>query len=123
MGEDMTYGKGERFSPGMMGAAVLAAVLSVAACSSTTLEDVPVAEGRSGGPTDTGTFPNLNIPQQAATTQFTDEERDAKLAQLRAKQQTQSPGSTPVESPEARRKRLQLLQDEQADTLKVIEGQ
>ena len=48
---------------------------------------------------------------------------DAKLAQLRAKQQTQNPGSTPVESPEARRKRLQLLQDEQADTLKVIEGQ
>jgi hypothetical protein len=122
MGEDMTYGKGERFFPGM-GAAVLATTLFIAACSSTVLEDVPVAEGRRGGPTDTGTFPNLNIPQQAATTQFTDEERDAKLAQLRARQQTQNPGSTPVESPEARRKRLQLLQDEQADTLKVIEGQ
>jgi hypothetical protein len=123
MGEDMTYGKGERFSPGMTVAAVLVAACSLAACSSTTVEDVPMAEGRSGGPTDTGTFPNLNIPQQAATTQFTNEERDAKLAQLRAKQQAQSPGSSPVESPEARRKRLQISQDEQSETLKVIEGQ
>ena len=118
----MTYGKGERFFPGM-GAAALAAALSLAACSNTTMEDVPVAEGRSGGPTNTGTFPNLNIPPQAATAQFTDEERDAKLAQLRSKQQAQSPGAAPAESPEARRKRLQVSQDEQADTLKVIEGQ
>jgi hypothetical protein len=123
MGEDMTYRKGERFFPGMTVAAVLIAASSLAACSSTTVEDVPMAEGRSGGPTDTGTFPNLNIPQQAATTQFTNEERDAKLAQLRAKQQAQNPGGSPAESPEAKRKRLQLLQDEQDDTLKVIEGQ
>jgi hypothetical protein len=122
MGEDMTYGKGEGFFPGI-GAAALAAALAVAACSNTTNEDVPVAAGRSGGPVDTGTFPNLNIPQQAATTQFTDEERDAKLAELRARQQTQDPGAAPVESAEARRKRLQVLQDEQADTLKVIEGE
>ena len=119
----MTYGKGEGFFPGIIGAAALAAALAGAACSNTTNEDVPVAEGRSGGPVDTGTFPNLNIPQRAATTQFTDEERDAKLAQLRARQQTQDPGGTPVESPEARRKRLQVLQDEQSETLKVIEGE
>ena len=81
-----------------------------------------MAEGRSGGPTDTGTFPNLNIPQQAATAQFTEEEKQAKLAQLRAVQQSQDPGA-PVESPEARRKRLQVSQDEQSETLKVIEGE
>lgn len=118
----MTYGKGEGFFPGI-GAAALAAALSVSACSNTTSADVPVAEGRSGGPVDTGTFPNLNIPQRAATTQFTDEERDAKLATLRAKQQAQNPGGTPVESPEARRKRLQVSQDEQGETLKIIEGE
>jgi len=122
MGEDMTYGKGERFFPGA-GAAALAAALFLAACSNTTNADVPVAEGRSGTPVDTGTFPNLNIPPKAATTQFTNEERDAKLAALRAKQQAQNPAAAPAESPEARRKRLQVSQDEQADTLKVIEGQ
>jgi hypothetical protein len=117
----MTYSKGERFFPGI-GAAVLASALSIAACSTSTVEDVPMAEGRSGGPTDTGTFPNLNIPQQAATAQFTEEEKQAKLAQLRAVQQSQNAGA-PVESAEARRKRLQVSQDEQSETLKVIEGQ
>ena len=116
----MTYGKGERFLP-VLGATALAAALFSAACSST-VEDVPVAEGRSGGPTDTGTFPNLNIPRQAATTQFTQDETQAKLAQLRAVQQRQNPGA-PVESAEAQRKRLQVSQDEQANTLKVIEGE
>jgi hypothetical protein len=117
----MTYGKGRRFFPGAGVAALMAVALSAAACSSTA-EDVPMAEGRSGAPTDTGTFPNLNIPQQAATAQFTEEETQAKLSALRAAQQRQSPG-TAVESPEARRKRLQLLQAEQAETLKVIEGE
>jgi len=119
----MTYGKGGWLFPGMSAAALVTVVLFTAACSSTTLEDVPMAEGRSGGPTDTGTFPNLNIPPQAATAQFTEEEKQAKLAQLRAVQQKQSPGAAPVESPEAKRKRLQLLQDDQDETLKVIEGQ
>ena len=122
MSEDMTYGEGGRFFPGMS-AAVLAAALSIAACSTSTVEDVPAAEGRSGGPANTGTFPNLNIPPQAATAQFTEEEKQAKLAQLRAVQQKQSPGGAPVESSEAQRKRLQLLQNEQDETLKVIEGQ
>ncbi|HEY6631755.1 MAG TPA: hypothetical protein VIZ90_09905 [Rhizobiaceae bacterium] len=118
----MTYGKVQGFFPGI-GAAALVAALAVGACSGTTIEDVPAAAGRSGGPVDTGTFPNLNVPQRAATAQFTNEERDAKLAQLRAKQQSQDIGGAPVESPEARRKRLQVSQDEQSETLKVIEGQ
>lgn len=118
----MIYGKGERFFPGMGAVALAAVALFVAGCSST-VEDVPMAEGRSGGPTDTGTFPNLNIPPQAATAQFTEEEKQAKLAQLRTVQQKQNPGAAPVESPEAKRKRLQLLQDDQDQTLKVIEGQ
>jgi hypothetical protein len=124
MGKDMRYGKGGQLFPGIGAAALVAvAALFAAACSSTTVEEVPAATGRSGSPTDTGTFPNLNIPPQAATAQFTEEEKQAKLAQLRAVQQKQNPGAPPVESPEAKRKRLQLLQDEQDETLKVIEGQ
>jgi hypothetical protein len=103
-----------------MGVAALALLL--AACSSTDVEDVPMAAGRSGGPTETGSFPNLNIPPKAATAQFSDEETQAKLAQLRSVQHTQSPGTT-TETPEARRKRLKLEADEQAETLKVIESQ
>ncbi len=36
------------------------------------------------GPKDTGTFPNLNIKPQNAATQFTEDEKNAKLAQLSA---------------------------------------
>jgi hypothetical protein len=121
MGEDMTYRKGGVIFPGI-GAAAVAVSLFAAACSTSTVEDVAMAEGRSGGPTDTGTFPNLNIPPQAATAQFTDEEKAAKLAQLHAVQHNQDPGAA-LESPEARRKRLQVSQDEQTETLKVIEGE
>ena len=106
----------------MSAAALAAAALFAAACSTSTVEDVPVAEGRSGSPTNTGTFPNLNVPQQAATAQFTEQERQAKLARLSAVQQAQASGA-PVESPEARRRRLKLSADEQEETLKVIESE
>lgn len=118
----MAYGRGGRLFPSAGGAALAAVALFVAACTST-VEDAPVAEGRSGGPIDTGSFPNLNIAPQAATAQFTEEEKQAKLTQLRAVQQKQNPSGAPVESPEAQRKRLQVLQNEQDQTLKVIEGQ
>lgn len=106
-----------------MSVAALAAIsLFVAACSTSTVEDVPVAEGRSGGPTDTGTFPNLNVPQQAAAAQFTDQEREAKLARLRGVQHAQA-SDAPVETAEARRRRLKLSADEQEETLRVIESE
>ena len=118
----MTYGKGGRLFPGMSVATLAAVALFVAACSTSAVEDVPVAEGRSGSPTNTGTFPNLNVPQQAATAQFTEQERQAKLARLGPVQQAQASGA-PVESPEARRRRLKLSADEQEETLKVIESE
>ena len=101
-----------------------AALTAISGCS--TVEPPPLsrydqaalAAGR--GPIDTGTFPNLNVPQQAATRQFTTEERDAKLAALSAEQQRLAPGST--ETPEQRRRRLKLLADEQQETLEVIEN-
>ena len=113
----MTYGKGGRLFPGMGVATLAAAAVVVAACSTSTVE-----EGRSGSPTNTGTFPNLNVPQQAATAQFTEQERQAKLARLGAVQQAQASGA-PVESPEARRRRLKLSADEQEETLKIIESE
>ena len=82
-----------------------------------------MAPGRSGTPTDTGTFPNLNIPQRAATTQLTPEETEAQLASLRAAAQQQQSPAGEAESAEARRKRLQVLQAEQAETLRVIESE
>ena len=118
----MTYGKGGLLFPSMSVATLAAVALFVAACSTSTVEDVPVAEGRSGSPTNTGTFPNLNVPQQAATAQFTEQERQAKLARLGAMQQAQASGA-PVESAEARRRRLKLSADEQEETLKVIESE
>ena len=96
-------------------------MLALAAGCTSVDETVPVAEGRTGGPADTGTFPNLNIPQHAAAPQLTQAETDAKLSALRGAAARQSPDAT-GETAEARRKRLQLLADDQANTLKVIEG-
>ncbi len=115
----MTYRIGGSIFPNA-GLALAAAMLALAA-GCTSVETVPVAEGRTGGPVDTGTFPNLNVPQQAAAPQLTQAETDAKLAALRAAAARQSPGAG-VETAEARRRRLQLTADDQADTLNVIEG-
>jgi hypothetical protein len=119
----MANGKGGRFFPGASVAALTAALLATA-CTTSPVEEVAMAPGRSGQPTDTGTFPNLNIPPQAATAQLTKDETQAKLAQLSALQRQQNPGATSsAETAEAKRKRLKLAADEQEETLKVIEGE
>jgi hypothetical protein len=111
----MTYLVGGRIFSGLGCVLLLAAVLAASGCSTSVDEAMPVS-----GAIDTGTYPNLNIPPKAATRQFTPEESAAKLASLRAKQQRIAPSSG--ETPEQRRKRLQLLKKEQDDTLKVIEN-
>ncbi len=73
------------------------------------------------GPVNTGTFPNLNIAPKAAAPQLTDEETAAKLAALQRVQQQQGP-RTYSETPEERRRRMQVITDDQAATLKEIEG-
>jgi len=117
----MTQAHGRRlfplFRPVSRAVAVIAA-LAVAGCAST--QDEPATAAFKEGPANTGTFPNLNIPQKAAAPQLTQEETDAKLAKLRALEHRQSPGAT-VETSEERRKRLKLIGQEQAETLKVIE--
>ena len=105
----------------MLLAAAVAAITGTG-CTTDSLDDAKSlsAAASADGPIDTGSYPNLNIAPRAAATQLTTEEKEAKLAALRAAQQRQSPG--PVgETADARRKRLQLLGDEQDDTLKVIE--
>lgn len=101
-----------------MAVAAVAASLSLAGCT-TPVEDVAEAPGRSSQPSNTGTYPNLNIPRHAATTQLSDDETKAKLANLTAAQSRQNPGAV-TDNAEARR-RLQLSQDEQAETLRAIE--
>jgi len=107
------------------------AVVSLAGCATSPVEEAALAPGRTGGPTDTGTFPNLNIPRQAATAQFTEDEKQAKLSRLTALQQKQNPGGKGGKASnaeaeavaEAQRKKLKVSADNQDETLKVIEGE
>jgi len=118
----MAFGKGGRHFSGA-GLAVVAAAL-LAGCATSPVEEAALAPGRSGSPTETGSFPNLNIPQQAATTQFTEDEKQAKLSRLTALQQKQNPGGADAAAAaEAQRKKLKIAADGQDDTLKVIEGE
>jgi hypothetical protein len=84
IGETVFFGTG-RFC--RIGAAIV--LMGIAGCSSTnTSGPTPVAVG--AGPKDTGTFPNLNIKPQVAAPQFTEAEKNAKLAQLKADENSQA---------------------------------
>lgn len=69
-----------------MGAAVV--LLAIGGCSSTSMEGAAPAASLEG-PKDTGTYPNLNIPPQVAAEQFTEAEKNANLARLKADEQAQ----------------------------------
>ena len=66
-------------------------------CGSTTVEQAvpaasttPVSGISTGEPKDTGTFPNLNVTPQAATTQISPEEKQAHIDELHTAQQGQA---------------------------------
>lgn len=86
---------------------------AVTGCSSVSIEDaVP-------GARNTGTYPNLNIPQEAATAQLTDEEAAAQLAALRNRRAAQNAVSGATHS---EIERLRLLKRTHAErTLEEIE--
>lgn len=65
---------------------VVAGGLAMAGCASPSSGPSMAVQsgGTVTGPKDTGTFPNLNIKPQNAATQFTEDEKNAKLAQLSA---------------------------------------
>ncbi|CAH2396073.1 conserved hypothetical protein [Mesorhizobium escarrei] len=101
-----------------MGAAVV--LLAISGCSSTNIEGAtPVAS--TDGPKNTGTYPNLNVPPQAAAEQFTETERNAKLAQLKAEAQAQGSkgGAVKVANPAALNT---LAKQHGTDALKQIEA-
>ncbi|SIT59844.1 conserved hypothetical protein [Mesorhizobium prunaredense] len=101
------------------GAAVV--FLAIAGCSSTNIEGAtPVAA--TDGPKNTGSYPNLNIPPQAAAEQFTEAEKNAKLAQLKAEAQAQGSkgGAVKVANPAAALNTL--AKQHGADALKEIEA-
>lgn len=122
-GKNMTYSVGQAIFSGVSGfgrVCATAALLALAGCGGgSTIDDaVPVSQG----PRDTGSYPNLNIKPQVAAQQFTDAEKDAKLAELKADQAraAASPGAT-TEAADA--KALDKLAASHAsDTLKQIEG-
>ncbi|KRB14117.1 hypothetical protein ASD99_12865 [Mesorhizobium sp. Root695] len=62
-------------------------LMGIAGCSST---DGPTSVAAGTGPKDTGTFPNLNIKPQVAAPQFTEAEKNARLAQLKADKNAQA---------------------------------
>ena len=85
----MTHGIGRTafFGAGsLLRAAPCLAVLALASCAATSLEDAAPVDYGPGvvGPKDTGTYPNLNIAPQQAAPQFTEADRNAKLTALAA---------------------------------------
>lgn len=110
IGETVFFGAG-RFC--RIGAAIV--LIGIAGCSSTS-GPAPVT-----GAKDTGTFPNLNIKPQVAAPQFTDAEKNAKLAQLKADESAQAAknGKPDVADQAAL---TDLAKKHGDETLKQIEG-
>jgi len=101
-----------------IGAAIV--LLGIAGCSSTDTHG-PVPMAADAGPKDTGTFPNLNIPPKVAAKQFTDAERNAKLAQLKADENGQgAKGGAPKVTNQAAL--TDLAKKHGPQTLNQIEG-
>ena len=94
------------------------AALSASACQTASLQDIAPLPGVR----NTGTTPDLNISQTAATEQFSDADKNAKIAELKAAQSNQGvkgqQGAAPT-APSQLRKAAQA----QAETLKEIEGE
>jgi len=115
IGETVFFGAG-RFC--RIGAAIV--VLGIGGCSSTNTNG-PTPIATSAGPKDTGTFPNLNIKPKVAAPQFTEADKNAKLAELKADGSAQAAkGGAPKVSNQAAL--AELAKKHGGDTLKQIEG-
>jgi hypothetical protein len=122
-GNNMTINIGDTVFSGtgrFCRAGVAIVLLVVSGCSSTSMEgSTPVASAE--GPKDTATFPNLNIPPKVAAPQFTDAEKTAKLAQLKADERAQAAKNSGVK-PTNPADLTALAKQHGGDTLKQIEG-
>jgi hypothetical protein len=121
----MTYGIGQAvfFGAGRICRSLaVAATLALVGCTSANVENAaPVASGPGVvGPQDTGTYPNLNIPPQQAAPQFTDADKNAKLATLNAERAaTQASRGSPP-NPRDAAELNKLAKTHGKDTLKAI---
>jgi hypothetical protein len=101
---------------------------ALSGCGSATVEQAaPTASTAAvsgistGEPKDTGTFPNLNVPPQAATTQISPEEKQAQFEELRAAQQGQVTAAASAKPPADPALLRKLAATHAADALKTIE--
>ncbi|WP_353641255.1 hypothetical protein [Mesorhizobium sp. WSM2239] len=103
-------------------AAMPAAQAPAIAAAETTPSVVSEVQLSSGAPRNTGTFPNLNIPPQAAAKQISAQQKAARLAELRAARtgQTAPPGSAGTSASKARLKKL--ASSHATEALKEIEN-
>lgn len=95
----------------------LAVAGSVSACQTSSLEDLAPLPGVR----NTGTTPNLNIAPTAETAQLTEDQKNAKIAELKAAQSNQGikagrPGGQTSAA------QLRKIGQQQAETLKEIEA-
>jgi hypothetical protein len=98
-------------------------MLGLAGCAGTHMDNAaPVAAAEPGvvGPSDTGTYPNLNIPRQQAAPQFTETEKKAKLATLRAEGNANARGGGTPPNPREPAELGKLARNHGKDTLKAI---
>jgi hypothetical protein len=110
-----------RIAAAMVLLATGGALLATGGCTSSNMEGATPAAAGVEGPKDTGSYPNLNIKPQVAAQQLTDDERNTKLAQLKADQQAQlsKGGGAAATNPAALTSLAKTHGDE---TLKQIEG-
>jgi hypothetical protein len=108
-------------------ALAFSSMMLLGACASDfAMEDAvphPAADGTYGGPRDTGQYPNLNIPQKAATSQLTDAQVAAKKKELdaaKARVEGRPANAAGISTDAATLRKAGKAQSEQ---LKDIEGQ
>lgn len=126
----MTDRSGQLFSYGLhrlcLGAAGLAALLLAAGCTTGSGTgaggSAPQSSAALIGPKDTGTFPNLNIVPQSAAPQFTDDQKNAKLAQLAADRTRAKAAASGAGGKADPAELARLGRTHGSDTLKQIEG-
>ena len=102
-------------------AAMACAPLLAGGCTSNSMNGSSPA-GVAEGPKDTGSYPNLNIPPQAAAKQLTKEETTANLAELKADQQGQRAKGGGSAKPVNQAALNSLAKTHGQDTLKQIEA-
>ena len=108
-------------------ALAFSSMMLLGACASDfAIEDAvphPAPDGTYGGPRDTGQYPNLNIPQKAATSQLTDAQVAAKKKELdaaKARVEGRPANAAGISTDAATLREAGKAQSEQ---LKDIEGQ